>query len=61
MRKPSQKGVQFMVQNGPNSVKVPCGTTMFHSLGLKFSDLELNFISTKREGQIKENWEETYK
>ena len=44
-----------MAQNGSKRVKGLCGTTMFQSLGLKFSDLELNFISTKIDGQIEEN------
>lgn len=53
--------VYLMAQNGLNIAKGWCGTTMSQSLCLKFSDLELNFISTKRDGQIKENWQENYK
>lgn len=53
--------VYLMAQNGPDSGKGQGGTTRSQSLCLKFSDLELNFISTKRDGQIKENWQENYK
>jgi len=41
-----------MGQNGPNSEKGLCGTTMFQHLGFKFSDLELNFSSIMRNGPI---------
>lgn len=34
---------------------------MLQSVGFKFSDLELNFISVKRDGLIEENWQENYK
>lgn len=38
-----------------------CERTMWaQNLGLKFPDLELNFISIKRNGQIEEKWQENY-
>lgn len=61
MGKTFQKGVHLVAQNGLDSVKGPCGTTIFQCLSLEFSAFQLNFISIKRVGQVEENWQENYK